>query len=130
MPTPEMSDCTTEGVRVGAAAFYMPDESDPHMQRYLFGYRIVIANNGELPAKLLSRHWIILDANGRREEVNGPGVVGETPALAPGQAFEYTSYCPLPTPWGTMEGTYTMQRPDGTLFEAKIGRFYLAMPRQ
>jgi ApaG protein len=128
MPTPEMSEAMTEGIRVGAAAFYLPQESDPHQARYAFGYTIVIANEGDAPAQLLSRHWVIIDADGEREEVRGPGVVGETPRLEPGQAFKYQSFCPLRTAWGTMEGSYTMRRDDGSEFEAKIGRFYLRVP--
>lgn len=122
-----MSDSTTEGIRVGATAYYLPEHSDPDEDRYTFGYTIVIANNGDSAAQLLSRHWIIIDGAGHREEVRGPGVVGQTPRLEPGQAFKYQSFCPLSTPWGTMEGTYEMRRDDGTLFEARIGRFYLAV---
>ena len=128
MPTPEMSEELTEGIRVGASAFYLPQESDADERRFAFGYTIVIANEGERPARLLSRHWVIIDAEGRREEVRGPGVVGETPRLEPGQAFKYQSMCPLRTPWGTMEGSYTMRRDDGERFEARVGRFYLRLP--
>ena len=128
MATPEMSDEVTEGIRVGAAAFYLPQESDPDEDRFAFGYTIVIANEGNQPAQLLRRHWLIIDANGHREEVRGPGVVGETPRLDPGQAFKYQSFCPLKTRWGTMEGSYTFQRDDGTTFEVAIGRFYLRTP--
>ena len=128
MPTPEMSDEVTEGIRVGASAFYLPQESDPDQDRFAFGYTIVIANEGDEPAQLLRRHWTIIDANGHREDVRGPGVVGETPRLEPGQAFKYQSFCPIGTPWGTMEGSYTMQRDDGRTFEAKVGRFYLRLP--
>jgi ApaG protein len=128
MATPEMSDAVTQGIRVGAAAFYLPDESEPDDRKYLFGYTIVIANVGEAPAQLISRHWVIIDAQGRREEVRGPGVVGETPRLEPGQAFKYQSHCPLKTPWGTMEGTYQMRRDDGEMFDARIERFYLRVP--
>lgn len=113
------------GIDVAAAATYLPDESDPGMPVYVFGYRIVITNNGDSPARLLSRHWIIIDANGRREEVEGPGVVGATPRLQPGEKFEYQSFCPLKTKWGTMEGTYRMLRDDGQMFDAVINRFYL-----
>lgn len=125
MPTPEMSDTTTHGIRVGAAGQYLPDQSDPTHPRYLFGYTIVISNVGDHPAQLVSRHWIIIDAHGRREGVRGPGVIGETPRLEPGQAFKYQSFCPLRTSWGTMEGEYQMRRDDGEMFEAKIGRFFL-----
>ena len=128
MSTPEMSDTSTEGVRVGAAAFYLPDESDPDERRYVFGYNIVIANQGGEPAQLLTRHWVIIDANGNRHDVEGDGVVGQTPRLEPGQAFKYQSFCPLRTPWGTMEGTYRMRRDDGTTFDVNIGRFYLRQP--
>ena len=125
MPTPEMSDITTHGIRVGATAAYLPGESSPEDGNYVFGYRIVIVNDGDAPATLLSRHWIIIDADGNREEVRGPGVVGQTPRLEPTKGFKYSSFCPLPTPWGTMEGFYKMQRDNGEVFEARIGRFYL-----
>ena len=128
MPTPDMSDTTTQGVRVGATAFYLADQSDPDENKYLFGYNIVVSNEGEAPAQLISRHWVIIDGEGRREEVKGPGVVGQTPRLEPGQAFKYQSFCPLKTTWGTMEGSYTFQRDDGSTFEAAIGRFYLRLP--
>lgn len=125
MATPEMSDTTTRGVRVGATAFFLPEESAADEGRYVFGYRVVIVNDGEVPVQLLTRHWVIIDAEGHREEVRGPGVVGQTPVLKPGQGFKYTSYCPLSTPWGTMEGSYQMKRDDGETFDARIGRFYL-----
>jgi ApaG protein len=125
MATPELSDTTTDGIRVGATAYYLPEESDPEQQKNVFGYTIVIANHGDTAAQLLSRHWIIIDGHGRREEVRGPGVVGETPRLEPGQAFKYQSFCPLRTSWGTMEGTYRMKRDDGAEFDAAIGRFFL-----
>jgi ApaG protein len=127
MSTPTLSDVTTDGVRVGATAFYLPEQSDPAERRYVFGYTIVISNQGDAPAQLLSRHWVIIDANGQREEVNGPGVVGKTPRLEPGQAFKYQSFCPLKTPWGTMEGEYQMRRDNGETFDARIDRFYLRM---
>ena len=125
MATPEMSDTVTEGVRVGAAAFFLPDQSEPEAHKFLFGYTIVIANQGDTPVQLLTRHWVIIDAHGRREDVEGPGVVGQTPRLEPGQAFRYQSFCPLKTPWGTMEGTYRMRRDNGETFDVTIGRFYL-----
>jgi ApaG protein len=129
MPTPEFSDVTTHGVRVGATAFFLPEHSDAEEDRYVFGYTVVIANNSDQPVQLLSRHWTIIDATGHREEVRGPGVVGQKPRLEPGQAFKYQSFCPLSTPWGTMEGTYQMRRDDGESFEVEIGRFYLATPK-
>src|SRR5205807_6858194 len=117
MSTPEMSDTTTDGIRVAAGAFFLPNESDPDERKFVFGYTIVIANVGDSAAQLVSRHWVIIDGVGRREEVRGPGVVGQTPRLMPGQAFKYQSFCPLKTPWGTMEGTYQMRRDDGETFD-------------
>jgi ApaG protein len=130
MSTPEMSDITTHGVRVGASAFFLPAESEPDQKKFIFGYNIVIVNGGDAPAKLVSRHWLIIDANGKEEHVRGPGVVGQTPRLEPGQAFKYQSFCPLKTPWGTMEGSYQFKRDDGSTFDVGIGRFYLSMPRE
>ena len=92
MPTPPMSDVTTHGVRIGTSAFYLQDESTPADRDYLFGYNIVIANTGEQAVQLISRHWLIIDAAGRVEEVRGPGVVGQTPHLKPGEAFKYASF--------------------------------------
>ena len=107
---------------------FLADESAPREQRFVFAYRITISNDGQETAQLISRHWIITDANGETEEVNGPGVVGNQPVLMPGQSFEYTSFCPLPTSVGTMHGTYTMVRPNGDSFEARIAPFTLAAP--
>jgi ApaG protein len=93
----------------------------------VFAYRITIANEGTKRARLLSRHWVIINGDGDREDVQGPGVVGKTPNLAPGDDFEYTSFCPLDTEWGTMEGTFQMQREDGSTFDAVVGRFFLTV---
>lgn len=120
------SSATTRGIRVTAEAQYLDSESDPSHGRHFYVYRIRIANDGTETAKLLSRHWIILDANKRREEVQDEGVVGKQPVLEPGGTFEYTSYCPLRTSWGTMEGSYTFVTDDGEEFQAAIGRFFLA----
>ncbi|HZL35797.1 MAG TPA: Co2+/Mg2+ efflux protein ApaG [Tepidisphaeraceae bacterium] len=125
-----MSDTTTHGIRVGAAGQYLPEHSDPGQPQYLYGYTIVVSNVGDRPAQLMSRHWIIIDAHGRREDVRGPGVIGQTPRLEPGQAFKYQSFCPLRTSWGTMEGQYQMQYDDGKSFEVPIGRFYLRVPAE
>lgn len=126
MTTTTLTSATvSHGIRVDATAFYLPDESDPTIGKYVFGYRISLTNEGEQPAELVSRHWRIIDAEGHAEEVRGPGVVGKTPHLEPGESFEYTSYAPLGTDWGTMEGEYTMKRDDGTTFEARVGRFFL-----
>lgn len=129
MATPEFTEVTTEGIRVGARAYFLPDQSNVENRQYVFGYTILISNEGESPAQLLTRHWIIIDSYGRREEVRGPGVVGQTPRLEGGQAFKYQSFCPLPTAWGTMEGTYRMRRDDGAEFEVKIPRFFLHVPK-
>jgi ApaG protein len=122
------SDMVTDGIRVKAVAFYLPEHSDPQQRAYVFGYHITVINEGKSTARLLSRHWIIIDADGHRDDVTGPGVVGKTPRLAPGESFEYDSFCPLRTEWGTMEGTYTMQRDDGTIFDVAIARFFLVLP--
>jgi ApaG protein len=121
------SDTLTRGIRVRAQPFYVADQSDPDGGRWLFAYRITISNESKIPAQLLSRHWIIIDGDGDREEVKGPGVVGETPIIQPGRSYTYTSACPLETPWGTMEGTYQMRDAEGVAFDASIGRFTLAM---
>lgn len=119
------SDTTTHGFRVHAAAQYLPDDSEPRNGRHLFGYRITMTNVDAPTAKLLSRHWVIVDGEGRREEVRGGGVVGDYPKLARGESYSYTSYCPLQTTWGTMEGSYTFEREDGTRFQVAVGRFFL-----
>jgi len=113
---------------VTVEAVYLPHHSNPAEQRYVFAYTIVIANDGDHAAKLETRHWIITDATGSVEEVKGPGVVGESPHLAPGQEFQYTSGCVLETPRGTMHGTYQMVRDDGTGFDAEIAPFVLTAP--
>jgi|SRR5688572_23013742 ApaG protein len=107
---------------------FLPDRSSPRQGQFLFAYTITISNNGDETAQLLSRHWIITDAEGEVQEVRGPGVVGEQPVLEPGTSFEYTSFCPLKTNVGTMQGSYTMVRPGGETFEAQIAPFTLAVP--
>jgi ApaG protein len=114
---------------VSVSPRFLPEQSDPESEHYLFAYTIRIVNSGEVPAQLMSRHWIITDANQHVEEVRGPGVVGEQPRLAPGEAFEYTSGCPLPTPFGSMRGTYQCVAEDGTAFEVPIPEFLLSVPR-
>jgi ApaG protein len=120
------SDLVTHGIRVRAAACYMENESDPTMKEFLYGYRIHLENVGEETVQLLSRHWVIVDAHGRREEVRGAGVVGVQPTLAPGETHEYTSGCPLKTEWGTMEGSYLFRSDSEEQFEVEVGRFFLA----
>ncbi len=120
------SDVTTEGIRIQVAAQFLPEQSSPRHGRYCFAYRVRISNEGQATAKLISRRWLITDASGEQEVVEGPGVVGKQPRLAPGERHEYMSGCPLGTEWGTMEGHYVMPRDDGELFEAQVGRFFLA----
>lgn len=122
------SSCITRGLRVEVQPRYIPDESDPGAGRFTFGYRVRISNESGPVATLHSRHWVIVDADGERHEVRGEGVVGRNPTLSPGQSFEYASFCPLPTPWGTMEGTYLFVTEAGERFEVTVARFYLVRP--
>lgn len=108
---------------------FIPDQSDPDNQRYVFTYTITIKNIGQIAAQLVSRHWIITDANNEIQEVRGLGVIGKQPLLQPGESFEYTSGSVLTTPVGTMKGTYQMVAEDGTHFTADIPEFVLAIPR-
>lgn len=123
-----MSVAVTEGIRIEVEPRYVPERSSPAQECWFFAYRVRITNEGQEPAQLVSRHWIITDGGGRVEHVRGPGVVGETPRLEPGQTFEYTSFCPLPTPSGSMRGSYQMIRDDGRSFEAGIEVFTLMAP--
>ena len=123
-----MSDTTTMGIRVQVQPTYLPERSSPERGRFLFAYHIRVTNHGDRAVQLLRRHWFITDGNGHVEEVEGAGVVGETPVLRPGTSFDYTSFCPLPTPFGSMHGTYFMQAEDGTGFDVEIGRFSLIAP--
>lgn len=123
-----MSVAVTNGVRIAVQSRYIEDRSTPEDDYYFFAYRVLIGNEGTVPVKLLSRHWIITDGTGKVEEVKGPGVVGAQPLLAPGETFEYTSACPLPTPVGSMHGTYQMLSADGESFDAVIRPFTLAVP--
>lgn len=123
-----MSDVTTRGIRVQVESFYDKEHSSPQESYYFFSYQVRISNVGTKKAQLISREWFITDANGEVQRVQGPGVVGEQPVLAPGERFEYTSFCPLGTPVGTMHGSYRMVRDDGDSFEAAIAPFSLEMP--
>ena len=122
------SVATTRGIVVEVKSTYVPDRSDPMRSRWFFAYRIRIANQGDAVVQLVSRHWIITDAHGHVEEVKGPGVVGQQPVLEPGESFEYTSFCPLSTPFGTMRGSYQMTTRDGSSFDAEIAEFALSEP--
>jgi len=124
-----MTDLKKYDIKVVAQAFYLPDQSDEEEDRYVFAYTITIKNEGSVPAKLLSRHWIITDSDNRVQEVRGTGVVGEQPLLGPNESFEYTSGTSLDTPVGTMRGSYQMVAEDGTKFDAPIPEFALSVPR-
>lgn len=128
MPANQTSTALTEGIRVTVRSAYVADRSAPLAKRYVFAYTVQISNEGTEPAQLRTRHWVIRDGTGKVEEVRGPGVVGRQPYLSPGEHFEYTSGCELQTPTGEMRGTYQMQRPDGTGFDAVIAPFLLAQP--
>ncbi|HVR38885.1 MAG TPA: Co2+/Mg2+ efflux protein ApaG [Thermoanaerobaculia bacterium] len=123
-----MSDCTTRGIRIEVESEYLAERSEPHASYFFFAYHVRISNVGGETAQLLSREWIITDSDGNEERVQGPGVVGEQPVLAPGQSFEYTSFCPLRSSVGAMHGAYTMRTTSGSFFEAGIAPFTLAVP--
>jgi ApaG protein len=116
-------------IQIEAVSRYLESQSAPEAGRYVFSYTITIVNNGSVPAKLLSRHWVITDSDGKVQEVRGDGVVGEQPHLVPGQSFRYTSAAMIETPLGTMQGEYQMVSDDGHQFDAEIAPFVLAIPR-
>jgi len=122
------SEAVTDGIRVQVLSEYSPERSSPADSQWFFLYTIEISNESQQTVQLVSRHWIITDAEGRVEEVRGPGVVGQQPVLEPGESFTYTSGCPLTTSFGTMEGTYQMITSTGTRFDAKIAPFTLSEP--
>ena len=115
-------------IRVDVETNYVEDQSDPRERKFVFAYTITLHNEGNVPAKLLTRHWIITDANGKVQEVRGDGVVGEQPHLKPGQGFRYSSGTMIETPVGAMQGSYQMVADDGEQFDAPIAAFRLAMP--
>ena len=119
------SDAVTHGVRVRVEPSFMPDESSPDEGKWLFGYHIVMTNESPRPIRLLTRHWQIVDGDGDAHDVDGEGVVGHQPHLAPGESFEYSSFCPLHTHWGTMEGWYEFVRDDGEVIRVRVARFIL-----
>jgi ApaG protein len=122
------SEAVTRGIRVHVESEYTPERSRPHHNEWFFLYTIRITNESDETVQLISRHWIITDATGHVEEVRGPGVVGQQPVLAPGQSFQYTSGCPLSTPFGSMRGTYQMVTADGDRFDAEVAPFELSEP--
>lgn len=122
------SEAVTRQIRVSVSSEYAPARSAPADNQWFFLYTITIANEGTETVQLVTRHWLITDGAGKIEEVRGPGVVGETPTLAPGETFTYTSGCPLTTPFGMMQGTYQMVTKDGEPFDVTIAPFTLSEP--
>ncbi|HEY7237620.1 MAG TPA: Co2+/Mg2+ efflux protein ApaG [Burkholderiales bacterium] len=124
-----MSENPVYAIQVAAATQYLAEQSDEAASRFVFAYTITLRNTGSVAAQLISRHWIITDAQGLVQEVRGLGVVGAQPLLEPGQSFEYTSGAAIATAVGTMKGAYQMVAADGTRFEAPIPEFMLSVPR-
>ncbi|MDQ2696656.1 MAG: Co2+/Mg2+ efflux protein ApaG [Pseudomonadota bacterium] len=124
-----MAERPLYNIKVVARPAYIEDQSVPEQNRYVFAYTITIHNEGKIAAQLLTRHWIITDANGKVQEVRGDGVVGEQPYLRPGEGFQYTSGAILETPVGSMHGSYQMRADDGVTFDAEIPIFVLSAPR-
>ncbi len=122
------SATTTRGICIEVRSEFLPERSSPRDGSYLFQYDVRISNVGSETAQLISRDWIITNADGEVERVKGPGVIGEQPVLPPGTSFEYTSYCPLKTAVGSMQGSYQMVTADGDRFDAAISPFTLAVP--
>lgn len=124
-----MSETLTRHIRIRVQPEYLPAQSIPQAQRWLFAYQVSVENLGSYAVQLLSRHWVITNGEGEVDEVRGPGVVGQQPLLQPGESFSYTSGCPLDTPVGTMHGEYEMLIPaSGERFDALIAPFRLAVP--
>jgi len=121
-----VSNAVTDGIRVSVESEFRPDRSE--RGKFLFTYTVRVTNEGAEAAQLLTRHWIILDASGERHDVVGDGVVGKQPLIQPGESFEYTSFCVLDTPHGSMRGTYGMRRSDGKAFDVRIAPFPLVVP--
>ncbi len=123
-----MFESTTKKIKVEVHPTYLRDQSDPAQNYYYFSYKVRIINEGEKPVQLVRRHWVIKDAFGVMEEVSGDGVVGMQPMLKPGETFEYSSFCPLSTPTGSMQGTYYMKGSNGEEIEVEIPLFILTEP--
>ena len=129
LPSSQMPEAKKYSVAVTAHSTYLPDQSDPGKEQYVFAYTITVTNTGTVTVQLVSRHWIITDAEHRVQEVKGLGVVGQQPTLKPGESFEYTSGASIPTQVGTMRGAYQMLAEDGHAFDAPIPPFTLSVPR-
>jgi ApaG protein len=123
-----VSEAVTDNIRVEVLSQYSRENSDPKQEAWVFQYTVRITNQGSETVQLVSRHWVITDGMDHVEEVQGPGVVGEKPTLAPGESFKYSSWCPLRTPSGMMSGTYQMARADGSQFDIEIAAFGLRAP--
>lgn len=123
-----MHDSITRGISIQVESQYLPNHSRPEENAYFFAYHVTIKNNSDRPVQLVSRHWIIMNADGKKNEVRGEGVVGQQPILAPASSFRYSSFCPLNTPVGSMHGTYQMMTEDNEVFNAVIAPFTLAIP--
>jgi ApaG protein len=123
-----VSDAVTQNIRVEVISRYVPENSQPLHDEWVFEYTVRITNQGTETVQLISRHWIITDATEQVREVKGPGVIGQQPVLAPGESFKYSSWCPLPTPVGMMHGTYQMARTNGDQFDIGIAPFALKAP--
>ncbi|MCH2160274.1 MAG: Co2+/Mg2+ efflux protein ApaG [Phycisphaerales bacterium] len=117
----------TEGIEVTVSPSFLPEHSDPESGRWIFAYQVVIENRSKTAWTLRSRHWLIIDGDGEQHDVRGPGVVGLQPKIDPGSTFSYSSFCPLPTAWGTMEGSFLLQDEAGSELIARISRFFLSM---
>jgi ApaG protein len=124
-PLSPVSEAITNSIRVEVMSMYSPENSKPQQSVWVFQYSVRITNLGENTVQLLSRHWIVTDALDRVEEIQGGGVVGKMPVIPPGESFEYSSWCPLKTPSGSMRGTYEMVGPGGALFDIEIAPFAL-----
>ncbi len=116
---------STDGIIIEVNPSYLREHSDPSQGLFVFSYEVTISNEGRQPARLIARHWVIRDGDGIERDVEGDGVVGEKPHLIPGSSYTYSSFCPLPTPTGSMRGAFRMVRDDGTEFDAKIPLFFL-----
>ena len=125
-----METITTNGIRISVETFYQPEQSRPLEQKFIFAYRITIENRSTDTVQLLRRHWFIFDSNGIKREVEGEGVVGLQPVLEPNESHQYTSWCPLKTEIGKMNGAFLMQRASGGLFDARIPEFRLVAPQK
>jgi len=122
------SEAVTNEMRIQVEPSFMDAHSDSERGRFIFSYKVRMTNDGSVRVRLVSRSWKIVDADGNHNDVDGPGVVGQHPDLAPGETYEYSSFCPLATEWGTMEGHFVFEHEDGSTFQAQVARFYLAAP--